>query len=83
MQSSRRLDEMLPDIPTVPKELVDPVSALVDAASIMRVVLTRVTEDFMATPESPLPSVMRKNATELKMAEKVIEAWRTHLQLDG
>ncbi len=74
---------MLPPIAKVPANLLESVSSLVDAASILREVLTAVLQDQISRdPDADLPAIVSRNREELKLADAVIVAWRAHLGFD-
>jgi hypothetical protein len=73
---------MLPRIAKVPGDLMPSVTSLVEAASIVRGVLTAVLqEQVKRNPEADLPTIVAGNREELKLADGVIASWRAHLDL--
>lgn len=71
---------MMPEIPEVPDELRDSVSALANSAYTLRGILAIVLERLIERDGyEGLPPIVAEKLPYLEMAEQVVEAWCAHL----
>jgi hypothetical protein len=68
---------MIPTIPKVPTKLEEPVRALARAAYVFRGVFVQAAEG------KAISEILSERQAVLALAEEVLDAWYTHLNLAG